>query len=187
MSASMRVEAGLDLGRPYDPIARTFHWLIAALLVMQVVIALVLPAILPESAEDALTAWHVSVGPTILLVMVLRLAWRLTHTPPPPPADLSPKLHLIAEATHWAFYAILIVLPVLGWTAASAYGVTPRLFGLIPLPALVAQSKPFAEAVGRVHITVAFILLALIALHIAGALYHALIRRDRVIYRMLPK
>lgn len=175
-----------ELGRPYGAVAQTFHWLIAALVVLQASIALVLPSILPKTAEDSLTAWHLSVGSTILLVMLLRLAWRLTHTPPPPPTDLSPPLRLLSRATHWAFYVILIVLPLLGWTTASAYGATVRLLGLIPLPALVAPDKPFAEAVGRVHGTVALVLLALIALHVAGALYHALVKRDRVMHRMLP-
>lgn len=175
-----------ELEQPYDPVARTFHWLIVVLVLAQVVIALILPSVLPASAEESRIAWHLSVGSTILFVMVLRLGWRLTHTPPPPPADLSPGLRLLSRATHWAFYAILIVLPLLGWTAASAYGATVRLFGLIPLPALVAQNQAFAESVGQVHGAVALLLLALVALHVAGALYHALVKRDRVIHRMLP-
>ena len=188
MSASKHVNVGeTELSQPYTGMARLFHWLVAVLLVIQVSLALLLPAVLPASAEDGLNAWHFAVGSTILLVMVLRLAWRLTHKPPPPPVDLPIPLQLISRATHWAFYLILLVLPVLGWTAASAYGVTVRLFGLIPLPALVAPDKPFAEAVGQVHGAVAFTLLALIAVHIAGALYHALVKRDQVIYRMLPR
>ncbi len=88
--------------------------------------------------------------------------------------------------THWAFYAVLILLPLLGWIAANAYGVTVYLAGVIPLPALVAPDKAFAERIGGVHGTVALLLLALIALHVAGALYHALVKRDGVMQRMLP-
>ena len=76
--------------------------------------------------------------------------------------------------------------PLLGWTTASAYGVTVRLFGLIPLPALTAPDKAFAEALGEVHGATAVLLLALIALHVAGVLYHVLVKRDRVVHRMLP-
>lgn len=187
MSATHRIEtARAEPGQRYDPVAQLFHWGIAALLLVQVSIALLLPLLLPPSAADRLSAWHLSVGSTILLLMVLRLAWRLTHPPPPLPADLPPALQLVARATHWAFYVLLMVLPLLGWTAASAYGATVRLFGLIPLPALVAPDKPFAESVGAVHGTVAFLLLGLIGLHVAGAMYHALIRRDGVLRRMLP-
>ena len=187
MSASTRIDAGAaDLAQPYTATARLFHWLIVVLLVAQVSIALVLPALLPATAAAALSAWHLSVGSTILFVMLLRLGWRLTHAPPPPPADLSPPLRLLSRATHWAFYVILIVLPVLGWTAASAYGATVRLFGLIPLPALVPPNERFGGTIGEVHGAVAMVLLALIALHVAGALYHALVKRDGVIRRILP-
>ena len=186
MSASTRIDTELALDQPYNPVAKLFHWIVVALLVMQISIALVLPSVLPATAADGLAAWHLSVGSTILLVMLLRLAWRLTHPPPPAPADLSLQLRMVSRATHWAFYAILIVLPLLGWTTASAYGATVRLFGLIPLPALTAPDKSFAEAIGKVHGAVAVMLLGLIALHVAGVLYHVLVKRDRVIHRMLP-
>lgn len=188
MSATLRAPAApVDLGQQrYDPVFRAFHWLVVALLAAQLVIALVLPFALPKSAEDAIAAWHVSVGPTILLVMLLRLGWRLTHPVPPPPADLSPGLQHLARGTHLAFYAVLILLPVLGWVAVNAYGGTGYLFGLIPLPKLVATNKAFAESVGGVHKAVALVLVALIVLHVSGALYHALVKRDGVIRRMLP-
>lgn len=187
MSVNLRVPAepaGLD--QPYDPVSRTFHWLVVALVVAQVTIALVLPAALPASAEETVLAWHLAVGSTVLLVMLLRLAWRLAHPMPPAPTDLPPALRGLARGTHWAFYVVLIVLPLLGWTAANAYGATPRLLGLVPLPKIAATDKAFAETVGAAHKTVALLLVVLIALHVSGALYHALVKRDGVIRRMLP-
>lgn len=175
------------LEQPYDLGSRIFHWLVAALVTMQIVIALLMPLVLPESARDTITAWHLAVGSTVLLVMLMRLGWRLTHPMPPAPMDLPPALRLLARGTHWAFYGVLILLPVLGWVAANAYGATPRLLGLVPLPRLVAPDKPFAETVGAVHKTVALLLLVLVVLHISGALYHALVKRDGVIRRMLPR
>jgi cytochrome b561 len=188
MSANLRAsaEARAALDQPYDPVSRAFHWLVVALVATQVTIALVLPAVLPASAEETIAAWHLAVGSTILLVMLLRLAWRLTHPMPPAPADLPPALRGLARGTHWAFYLVLIVLPLLGWTAANAYGATPRLLGLIPLPKIAATDKAFAETIGAAHKTVALLLVALIALHVSGALYHALVKRDGVIRRMLP-
>ena len=70
---------------------------------------------------------------------------------PPSPADLSPGLRLHSRATHWSLYVPLMVLLLLGWVAASGFGATPYLFGVIPLPALIAKDKPTAEAVGGVH------------------------------------
>ena len=171
------------LGARYDAVAQAFHWTLAALIVAQFVTEWI-----PDgwANEDALASWHISIGPSILVLMLLRLLWRLTHRPPPPPADLPPGLRVLSRATHWAFYVILIVLPLLGWVAASGFGATPRLFGLIPLPALIAKDKPTAEAVGDVHGAVAWLLLAVLALHVAGALYHVAVKRDGVIRRMLP-
>lgn len=187
MSATVRAPATASAPeRPYDPVARGFHWLVVLLLVAQYSIALLLPRVLPGTAEGALNAWHLSVGSTILLLMLLRLAWRLTHPPPPPPLDLSPGLRLLSRATHWLFYVVLIALPLLGWTTASAFGARVFLLGLIPLPALVAPDKAFAEAIGGVHASVGLALLALIALHVAGALHHLLVKRDGVVRRMLP-
>ncbi len=173
-------------GWRYDGVARTFHWLIVAMLVVQYSVALLLAAILPKSAEDALATWHFSVGSSVCVVMLARLAWRLTHPAPPPPADLSPGLRLLSRATHWLFYAGYIVLPVLGWAAASADGARVRLAGLIPLPLLVPKDDPFGKAMQTVHPVIAITLLALIALHVAGALYHAYVKRDGVVQRMLP-
>ncbi|MBK1661280.1 cytochrome b [Paracraurococcus ruber] len=173
--------------QPYDPVSRGFHWLVAALVAAQIVIALLLPAVLPDSAADSLSAWHLAMGSTVLLVMLLRLGWRLTHPAPPAPAGLPPALRLLARGTHWSLYGVLILLPLLGWVAANAYDATPRLLGLLPLPRLVAPDKAFAETIGGVHGTVALLLFGLIALHVAGALHHALIRRDGVIRRMLPR
>src|SRR4051812_19333911 len=116
-----------------------------------------------------------AVGPTIFVLMLTRLAWRLAHPGryPPPPADLAPPLRVLARATHWGFYAVLIVLPMLGWLSASAYGVRPYLLGLIPLPLLLAQNDAAGEAIGRVHGAFALVLLAIMGLHISGALFHA--------------
>ncbi len=187
MSATMPVRAGTDtLTQSYTSVAKMFHWLTVALLIVQYVTEFGLPRLLPKSDEGTLIAWHLSVGPTILLVVLLRLAWRLTHPPPPAPVDLSAPLRLLSRATHWGMYALLIVQPLLGWTAASAYGATPYLLGVIPLPALVGKDEAFGTQVGHIHGAVALLLLALIALHISGALYHALIKRDGVIWRIMP-
>lgn len=167
----------------YDPVARAFHWLVVALLLAQYLTEL-LPLVLPASYEDAFVGWHVSIGPTILLLMLLRLGWRLANPAPAAPRDLPPVLQVVSRATHWLFYAVLIVLPTLGWIAASAYGLTATLFGFIPLPALVARNQALGERIGDVHGTIAWALLALIALHVAGALYHAVIKRDGVLQRM---
>ena len=168
----------------YDGVAQSFHWLVVLAVVLQYATKW-LPAGAPLS-ERQLNAWHLAIGPTILLLMLLRLAWRLTHHTPAPPSDLPRSLQLVSRGTHWLFYAILIVLPVLGWVAASGYGAPVTLLRLVPLPALIAPDKGLAESVGSVHGVLAWALLAVIALHVSGALFHALVKRDGVVGRMLP-
>lgn len=172
--------------RSYDGVYKTLHWAVVALVAIQYFTKLMPPNPSAGLSQHALNAWHLSVGPTILLLMLLRFGWRLTHRPPPPPADLAPALRVLSRATHWAFYALLIAVPVLGWISASGFGARPWLLGLVPLPPLAAQSKSLGEFVGGVHGVLAFVLLGVIALHVGGALHHALLRRDGVLQRMLP-
>ena len=168
----------------YNGVAKGFHWIIVALLIVQYFTEWAPKSV--GGGSDALTNWHLAIGPTILLLMLLRLAWRLAHRPPPPPHDLPVALRVLSRATHYAFYAILIVLPLLGWAAASGFGATPYLLGVIPLPDLIAKNKPLAGTIGDVHGTLALALLAIVALHVAGALYHALVKHDGVARRMSP-
>ena len=169
----------------YDGTAKSLHWTIAILVVIQYATKLVPNDIISGFTEDHLDAWHISIGPMILALMVLRLVWRLTHRVPSVPGDLPLALQLASQAVHWLFYAMLLLLPVLGWIAASAYGVKPDLIGLMPLPALVTPNEWLGGQIGQLHGILAWALLALIVVHIAGATYHALIKKDGVVSRML--
>lgn len=169
----------------YDGVAKTFHWAVLVLVVVQYATKW-LPVGFASLGEGRLNAWHLAAGPAVLVLMLLRLAWRLTHRPPPPPTDLPRSLQIASRATHWLFYAILVALPVLGLVAASGFGATPTLLGIFPIPALIAKNKDLAETVGSIHGALAWALLAVIALHVSGALYHAFVKRDGVVGRMLP-
>lgn len=176
----------IDDRADYTGVAKLLHWLVLALLVVQFAIAWLMPDISRGSTPTGLIGWHLSVGVAILAVMIARLAWRLTHPAPSAPADLSPALATLSRVTHYLLYAVLIVLPMLGWANASARGWAVRLFGVISLPALAAKGSALGHSLGDVHATLATVLLAIVALHVAGALYHALILKDRTVQRMLP-
>ena len=186
MSTTIRMAAARRVEDRYTRVAQGFHWLVLGLLAVQFAVAWTMPDITPKTPDAGLVAWHLSIGATILLVMLLRLAWRTTHTPPPPPADLPRPLQWLSRITHWLLYAILIVLPFMGWANASSRGYPVRLFGIIPLPALVAKGDPFAHSLGGYHADLALVLLGVIALHVSGALFHLVVKRDGVAQRMLP-
>ena len=169
----------------YDGVARFLHWLTVLLLVTQFAIAWTMPEIGRGTRPIGLIAWHLSVGTAILAVILIRAMWRLTHREPPAPTTLSPTLQFISRATHVALYALLLALPLLGWANASARGWEVELFGLIKLPAMVSLGSPVGRALGDVHQTVALVLLAVVALHVLGALYHSLVVKDRTMQRMV--
>ena len=169
----------------YSSVARLFHWLIVALIIVQFSVAWTMPEIGRGTRSEGLVSWHLSVGATILAVAVARLAWRLSHKPPPPPEDLPRALQLLSRLTHALLYALLIALPLMGWANASARGWAVELFGIAPLPPLVSTGSTIGRQMGDIHATTAIAFLVVIGLHVAGAAYHALVLRDRTLQRML--
>jgi cytochrome b561 len=169
----------------YSPVAKIFHWTIVLLVVVQFAIAWTMPDIGRNTRPVGLVGWHLSVGAAILAVAVARFVWRLTHPAPPPPADLAPALRFVSRATHFLLYAVLILLPLMGWANAAARGWDVRLFGVIPLPRLVPMGSMLGRQMGNIHGTTAIVFLVLIGLHVGGALYHAVILRDRTVQRMI--
>ena len=170
----------------YTGVAKSLHWLIMALLIIQFAIAWSMPEIGRGSVPTGSIGWHLSVGVAILAMMIVRVAWRLTHAVPPAPVDLAPALVLLSRVIHYLLYAVLIVLPVLGWANASARGWAVKLFGIVPLPALVTKGSALGHSLGDIHATLATALLAIVAVHITGALYHPIVLKDETLQRMLP-
>ncbi len=170
----------------YNNTARSLHWLILVLLVIQFAVAWTMPDIHRDTKPVGLIAWHLLVGVVILLVMLVRLGWRAVSEVPPPPAGLPPSLKLLSRLTHFLLYAILIVLPLLGWINANARGWTVWLLGVIPLPTLVAPESSWGAEMGDVHQIVAYLLLGTAALHVLSAVYHQFVLRDALLSRMLP-
>jgi cytochrome b561 len=170
----------------YTGTAKALHWTIVALLIVQFVAAWTMPDIKRDTKPDTLINLHISVGVLILFVAALRLAWRAGHPEPPPEDGLPPWQVQSARAVHWLLYALLFVLPVLGWLNASWRGFPAIMFGL-ELPKLLATRAPDWGWTGDVHALLAtYGLLTLVGLHVAAALNHYFIRRDGVLQRMLP-
>ena len=130
-------------------------------------------------------AWHKWFGITVFLLTCARLAWRLGHPAPAPPA--MPRWQVrAASITQGALYVLLLVIPVSGWLYSSATGVQVVYLGLIPLPDLLADDRQTAVVLRTVHVTLNFTLLALVGVHTAAALKHRFVDRDTVMDRMLP-
>ena len=168
----------------YGPTAKIFHWLIFLLLAAQYAIGSIMPHIGRKTLDEGWVSWHLSVGAAILAVIVARFVWRLFH-PVALPDTLQKWEIALSRFTHFTLYALVFVMTVLGWAAANSRGWDVILFGFIPLPALAAKGAAWGHEAGDIHNILVYVLLGFIVLHVAGALYHYFIRRDRVLQRML--
>ena len=175
----------------YSPTARRFHWYVVALILLQFPIGWGMTyrggeLNIWDSLTNTLYSSHKLIGMIILLVVLMRLGYRLVHGAPKEEPTLE-TWHRNASATnHWGLYALLIVVPLLGWLGVSYYPALD-IFGLFKLPGLVAANKETAESVFEYHGIAAFVLLAFAGVHIAAALYHYFIRGDNVLARMIPR
>ncbi len=161
------------------------HWMIAALIVLQVVLAGRMEGRTPEAF--AIIQLHKSIGISVLLLSVLRLVWRFLNPPPPEPASLSVWERRLSGFVHWALYAVMIGMPLTGWlaTSASRLAFPTLLFGVVPWPHIpgLADLAPSAKAmwheVGEVsHELIIKGAYVLVALHVTGALKHQFSGRD---------
>ncbi|MEN3975264.1 cytochrome b [Emcibacter sp. SYSU 3D8] len=173
----------------YSAVAITLHWLIALAVGALVVLGIVMTG-LPDAElarKFALYQWHKSIGITVLLLSLLRLAWRLTHRAPPLPPTLKPWERIAARATHIGFYGLIILIPLLGWAmvSASPYNIPTVLYGQISWPHLPVPKSMFGAALAA-HVWLAFGAVALLVLHVAAALKHHFILKDDVLARMVP-
>lgn len=171
----------------YDPVAKSLHWVILLLVIIQFASAWLLPDAFGIIDFETLIAVHMSFGITILAAMIVRTIWRLTH-PIPENDTSSPRWQrVIARLTHYAFYGLLVLLPLLGWAWASSMGIAVRIFWLVTLPPLVAGGSAIGNIAGTLHSGLAIVLLFVIGLHVAAALYHQYIVGDAVVASMMPK
>lgn len=168
----------------YTRTAVSLHWLLALLLLTAFTMGLVMTSMEFSPTRLKMYNWHKWLGVTILALVMARLAWRLSHKPPP--AVPMPRWqHLLANGTHWLLYIVMVALPMSGWFFSNASGYPLVYLGKIPLPDLVAKNKPLADFFVQVHVCLAWLFISLVLLHAAAALKHHFLDRDDTLRRML--
>jgi cytochrome b561/polyisoprenoid-binding protein YceI len=192
-------EASRDLGpvggARYAAVAIILHWTIALAIVLQIILAGRMEGPLTPTSF-AVTQLHKSIGITILLLTLARIAWRRARRPPPMPATLPRWEARLAKAVHAGFYLVMIGMPLTGWlmVSASRRTIPTVLYGLVPWPNLpgLADLAPASKRIWHMigeqgHGVIAKLIYVLLALHVAGALKHQLFSRDEpVLGRMAP-
>ena len=167
----------------FNVLARLLHWAMALMVIAMLFIGVTMVASLEH--RPWLISMHRPLGIAILILAIIRLGNRLTHQPPALPSDM-PRIQVIAaKASHWILYALLILMPLLGWATVSASGEPVTLFAGLQLPAIVAHDPSTYAWLRFAHGWLARFLFAVIVIHISAALYHAWIRQDGVFRSMV--
>jgi cytochrome b561 len=169
----------------FTALQRILHWLMAVCILAMLFIGVgMVSTVMPKYLT--LVSIHKPLGIAILVLALVRLAVRLGYGAPSLPVDLPEPMKLAAYLSHYAFYVLMIGMPLIGWGMLSAAAYPVVLFGGIRLPAILPQSDSLHALLWDAHFYLAFLFFALILLHLAAALFHALVRRDGVFEAMAP-
>jgi cytochrome b561 len=175
----------IGLRRRFTPLQRLLHWLMALCILAMLFIGVGMESTVTPKYLT-LVSIHKPLGITILVLALIRLVVRLRYGAPPLPADLPGPIKLGAELSHYALYALMIGMPLIGWAMLSSASYPIVLYGGIHLPAILPQSDRLHALLWDAHFYLAFAFFALILAHIAAALFHLLVRRDDVFQAMGP-
>ena len=162
---SMNHDATASKPLRYTPTALALHWLLAILLIGMVGVGWIMVAIEDEPGSEWLVSLHKSIGIVILALVAWRAIWRLWHPPAPLPVSVPAWQTTASRASHRLLYAAMVAMPLLGlmWSALSKSGIA--FFGL-SIPRSVAPNHDLAESLFTAHSVVAWVLVALIAVHV---------------------
>jgi cytochrome b561 len=170
----------------YGTVAMLFHWLLAVMIVLALLLGWYMADLPFSLSRVKLFNWHKWLGMTIMLIAALRLVWRLWHPVPPLPVTMAQWERTLAHLSHGLMYLLFFAVPLIGWVRSSAAGFPVVYLGLVQLPDLVGKNRALAGSLKELHAVCAYLLAALIVLHIAAAIKHAVIDKDGVFFRMIP-
>lgn len=163
------------------------HWLVALLIVVAFGLGLTLSDMPLSPTKFKLIGWHKWLGISVLALVTLRLLGRLLWSAPALPATMSPLAQQAAKAGHLVLYALMLAVPLSGWSMSSAYGIPVVYLGLFPLPDLVAANETLADQLKEWHQLLTWTLALAVAGHVLVAFKHHFIDRDGLLYRMSLK
>lgn len=170
--------------RDYGATAKALHWLVVVALLGQYLIGWLMPDVHRGPPGTAM-GLHISLGISILILIVFRVAWRQAH-PVAQDTSLPVWQRNLSELVHWLLYALVLATAMSGWLFASARGWVVSLFFVIPLPMLTSQNSALIHRIDGLHQIAEWALLTVIIVHVGAALMHLLVYKDRIVQRMWP-
>jgi len=167
----------------FTALSRVLHWLMAAMILIMLFVGVGMVSSTTERYRY-LVALHRPLGILILILAVVRLTNRLLNAPPPLPASLPKLQQIAATVSHIVLYALMFIMPLLGWAMLSAAPYPIDLFGTLRLPAILSPDAALYAQLRALHTDFALLFYAVILVHLGAALLHAWIRRDGVFRSM---
>ena len=171
----------------YAHTAIALHWLIALLIICGFALGWVMtdiPGFTPTKLKYF--SWHKWIGVTAFALAVVRVLWRATHASPALPGNTPAWQRVVSHGVHGLLYVLMLVIPVTGYLYSSASNIPVVYLGIVPLPRLIDPDPVLKETFKTLHVSLNYILLALVSLHVLAALKHQVLDRDGLLSRMLP-
>ena len=170
----------------YTKTAKSLHWLMAVLFFGMLGLGFYMQGLPLSPDKLKLYSWHKWVGVTVFLLALFRIAWRVTHQPPPLPGSMPRLIQIAAHAGHHMLYMLMFLIPLSGWLMSSAKGFQTVWFGILPIPDLIEKNKLLGDLLQTVHVSLNYLFIAVLIGHIGAALKHHFIDKDDILTRMLP-
>ena len=170
----------------YGALSQGFHWVIAALIVALFLIGWYMEGLPLGPDKIRIYNLHKSIGVLVLALASLRLVWRLLSPPPGLPEAMADWQKRAASASHFLLYLLIFAQPVIGILHSNAANFPVVVFGSLTLPSLIGPDEAMKKALGAAHFYGSWVILGIVAIHAAGAIYHHVVLKDDVLRRMLP-
>ena len=170
----------------YTRTAIFLHWVVGLGMIGTLGVGLYMVDMPFSPGKLQIYSWHKWAGVSLLVLSIVRLAWRLSHPAPELPNTMGPLSRLAAHAGHWVLYILMLAIPLSGWLMSSAQGFPVVWFGVLPLPDLVSKNAELGEFLKNAHVYLNYTLIVVLIGHIGAALQHHFIKKDTIMTRMLP-
>ena len=168
----------------YTVLQKLLHWTVALAVIGALAGGTAIDWLSNGPLKNQVYALHKATGILILGLMLLRLVLRVVHGAPALPLAVPAWQRTAAAASHFLLYALLLLMPFVGWAATSAFPAPIPFFGLFDVPPLIGKDRALSEQLFEIHHFMGNAIIALIVIHVGAALQHALIKKDGVFQRM---
>lgn len=183
---SMKKRHWRNTTETFGTVSKLFHWVVGIGLIGMLIVGFYMAGLDPSPQKFQLIFLHKSTGAVLLVLIFLRLVWRLNNPNPKLPDTLNPVHYQLARLSIPVLYLAMFIMPLSGYVMSEAAGYPVSVYGLFNLPDLIGKNPELAKTAFLTHVTMAYIFIGLLVIHTLAALFHHFVLKDNVMVRMLP-